>query len=64
MTLDIFTDYDVCPMATQQAEFLTEAELDHIFTELDKLNAEEYAYFLAHGEVPPAANPANETEAA
>ncbi len=55
MTLNIFTDSDVCAMATEQAQF---------FAEIDQLNAEDYAYFLAHGEVPPAAAFPNETEAA
>ena len=55
MTLNIFTDSDVCAMATEQAQF---------FAEIDQLNAEDYAYFLAHGEVPPAADFPNGTEAA
>ncbi len=48
-------EIDHCAMATQQAEF---------FAELDQLNAEDYAYFLAHGEVPPSTNNRHETEAA
>lgn len=55
MTLNVFTDYDCSPVATQQAEF---------FKEIDNLNAEDYAYFLAHGEVPPAADLGYETETA
>ena len=55
MTLNFFTDSDVCAMATQQAQF---------FAEIDQLNAEDYAYFLAHGEVPPAADLGYETETA
>ena len=55
MTLNIFTDSDVCAMATEQAQF---------FAEIDQLNAEDYAYFLAHGEVPPAADLGYEAEAA
>lgn len=55
MTLNVFTGYDCSPIATQQAEF---------FKEIDNLNAEDYAYFLAHGEVPPAADLGDEAEAA
>ena len=55
MALNAFTDYDCSPITTQQAEF---------FQEIDNLNAEDYAYFLAYGEVPPAADLTNETEAA
>ena len=55
MTLNVFTDYDCSPLATQQAQ---------LFAEIDNLNAEDYAYFLAYGEVPPAADLTDETEAA
>ena len=55
MTLNLFTDADVCAMATQQAQF---------FYEIDQLNTEDYAYFLAYGEVPPAADLGDETEVA
>ncbi len=48
-------EIDHCAMATQQAEF---------FAEIDQLNAEDYAYFLAHGEVPPSTDNRHETEAA
>ena len=48
-------EIDHCAMATLQAEF---------FAEIDQLDAEDYAYFLAHGEVPPAADHGHETEAA
>ncbi len=36
-------EIDHSPLATQTAE---------LFEEIDNLNAEDYAYFLAHGEVP------------
>ncbi len=36
-------EIDHSPLATQTADF---------FEQIDNLNAEDYAYFLAHGEVP------------
>ncbi len=48
-------EIDHSPLATQTA---------YLFAEIDQLNAEDYAYFLAHGEVPTAADLGHETEAA
>ncbi len=46
---------DSSPLATLAAQW---------FSELDQLNAEDYAYYLAYGEVPPATDLDDETEAA
>jgi hypothetical protein len=48
-------EIDHSPMATQTAE---------LFEIIDNLNAEDYAYFLAHGEVPAGAYRRHHAEAA
>ena len=48
-------EIDHSPMATQTADF---------FAEIDRLDAEDYAYFLAHGEVPASAYSKHHAEAA
>ena len=48
-------EIDHSPMATQTAEF---------FEIIDNLDAQDYAHFLAHGEVPASANSKHHAEAA
>jgi hypothetical protein len=52
---DLSFEIDHSPMATQQAEF---------FRIIDHLNDEDYAFFLAHGEIPTPVDSADTTEAA
>ena len=59
LTYNFFSDMtfeiDHSPLATLTADY---------FQVIDNLNAEDYAYYLAHGEVPASADRADQTEAA
>lgn len=55
MTLANYFEADSSPLGSLTSQF---------FAEIDDLNAEDYAYYLAYGEVPTAADLGDETEAA
>ena len=47
MALSDYFEADSSPLGSLTAQF---------FAEIDELNAEDYAYYLAYGEVPPSAD--------
>lgn len=55
MALANYYETDSSPLGSLTAQFLAE---------IDNLNAEDYAYYLAYGEVSPATDLDDETEAA
>lgn len=55
MTLANYFEADSSPLGSLTSQF---------FSEIDNLNAEDYAYYLAYGEVPTDADRLNSTEAA